>query len=91
MKDLIALANRLKSEKPMRVGVSMGGMKLRQLALEYPSRVKALVLVSTTDGAMILDHDLPSIGKPRTNAEGPRRFCRKDFLPARTHSSISRR
>ncbi|MBU6480673.1 MAG: hypothetical protein KGS09_09050 [Nitrospirae bacterium] len=30
-------------------------MVLQQLALEYPSRVKALVLVSTTDRAMILD------------------------------------
>jgi 3-oxoadipate enol-lactonase len=69
VKDLIALADRLNIEKPVWVGVSMGGMILQQLALEYPSRAKALVLVSTTDGAMILDRDLPSIGNPRTNAE----------------------
>ena len=50
----------------------MGGMKLRQLAPEYPSRVKALVLVSTTYGAMILDQDLASIGKPCTNVEVPK-------------------
>ena len=50
----------------------MGGMIIQQPALEYPSRVKALVLVSTTDGAMILDQDLASIGNPRTNAEVPK-------------------
>lgn len=64
-KDLIALANKLEIEKPIWVGVSMGGMILQQLALDYPERVRALVLVSTTDEAMILDKDLPTIGKPR--------------------------
>lgn len=64
-KDLIALADKLEIEKPIWVGVSMGGMILQQLALDYPERVRALVLVSTTDGAMVLDKDLPTIGNPR--------------------------
>jgi 3-oxoadipate enol-lactonase len=64
-KDLIALADKLGIEKPIWVGVSMGGMILQQLALDYPDRVRALVLVSTTDEAMVLDKDLPTIGNPR--------------------------
>ena len=81
VKDLIALADRLKIEKPVWLGVSMGGMILQQLALEHPSRVKALVLVSTTDGAMILDHDLPSIGHSRTNADVSQKILLESFPP----------
>ena len=64
-KDLIALADKLGIERPIWVGVSMGGMILQQLALDYPERVRALVLVSTTDQTMVLDKDLPTIGNPR--------------------------
>jgi len=63
--DLVALADKLSIEKPVWVGVSMGGMILQQLALDHPGRVGALVLVSTTDGAMVLDKDLPTIGQGR--------------------------
>ncbi len=87
VKDLVALADRLKIEKPVWVGVSMGGMILQQLALEHPARVKALVLVSTTDGSMILDQDLPSIGSPRTNAEVSKKILLESF-PAGTSPQL---
>ena len=49
-KDLIALADALHIEQAVWVGVSMGGMILQRLALDYPDRVRALVLGSTPDG-----------------------------------------
>jgi 3-oxoadipate enol-lactonase len=80
-KDLIALADKLEIEKPIWVGVSMGGMILQQLALDYPARVRALVLVSTTDGAMVLDKNLPTIGNPRDFREVSKNIIVESFPP----------
>jgi 3-oxoadipate enol-lactonase len=80
-KDLIALADKLEIEKPIWVGVSMGGMILQQLALDYPERVRALVLVSTTDGAMVLDKDLPTIGNPRDFRDVSKNILVESFPP----------
>ncbi|WP_447986743.1 alpha/beta fold hydrolase [Nitrospira sp. Nam74] len=80
-KDLIKLADALHIEKPVWVGVSMGGMILQRLALDNPSRVKALVLVSTTDGAMVLDKHIPSIGAPRDYREVSKNMIVESFPP----------
>ena len=80
-KDLITLADTLKIDRAVWVGVSMGGMILQQLALDYPERVRALVLVSTTDEAMVLDKDLPTIGNPRDFREVSKNIIVESFPP----------
>ena len=80
-RDLIALADALGIERAVWVGVSMGGMILQRLALDNPSRVRALVLVSTMDRPMILDENPATIGKPRDYAEVSKNIIIGSFPP----------
>lgn len=64
-RDLVCVADRLGMDRAVWVGVSMGGMVVQRLCLDQPSRVAALVLVSTSDGELaggLLDRDLDGIG-----------------------------
>ncbi len=85
--DLIHLANRLHIQRPVWVGVSMGGMILQRLAMNHPDRVRALVLVSTTDGPMILDEDPSTIGVHR-DYRAISRTILIDSFPARTSPEL---
>jgi pimeloyl-ACP methyl ester carboxylesterase len=86
-RDLIALADKLQFQRPVWVGVSMGGMILQRLATENPERVRALVLVSTTDQAMVLDNDPKTIGNPREYSEVSKGIIVNSF-PKNTDPSV---
>ncbi len=47
-KDTVALLDALKIDSAHVIGVSMGGMIAQKLAIQYPQRVKSLILVSST-------------------------------------------
>lgn len=63
--DLDRMAAAMGLDRAVWLGVSMGGMILQRFCIRYPARVAAAILVSTTDQAMVLDHDIPSIGAGR--------------------------
>ena len=89
--DLIKLADALRIDRAVWVGVSMGGMILQRLALDHPERGRALVLGSTTDGAMILDDDIPTIGAPRDYNDVSKQMIVESFpedTPAKTYQPL---
>jgi pimeloyl-ACP methyl ester carboxylesterase len=53
--DAVAVLDELEIERAHVGGVSLGGMIAQEIALEFPERVSALVLLSTTGGLPRLD------------------------------------
>lgn len=79
--DLDRLAAGFGVDRAVWLGVSMGGMVLQRFCLQYPSRVAAAILVSTTDRAMVLDDDIPTIGAGRDYAKVSAAIIDASFPP----------
>lgn len=60
--DLVALAEASGWEGFVLVGHSMGGAVAQRLALDYPERLRALVLMSTFHGPLPVDPSLVALG-----------------------------
>jgi 3-oxoadipate enol-lactonase len=56
-KDIVALLDELNVERVICCGHSFGGMVAQELALSYPERVSALILVETVHGSWVFPTD----------------------------------
>ncbi len=87
--DLLALADALGWDRFVLGGHSMGGALAQRLALDYPARVEALVLVSTFHGPLDIESDLVALGVAIVQDGGMRALAaalqaRRDADPAAT-------